>query len=730
MKKLLLALLLLPVLTFGQKRLATRLATPMLMTNNVQGGVDSGYVQLDSAYYLKYPAAFTFRPFNIYKLNGIWQANKSNMDIINPKIAHMKAYYVNYASGSNSNDGVTPATAVKTVQYAWTTLGARLIYAAPGIYYNDNWTVISAGGSNGDFFVIGAGRGRTFFTSAAPPTLTWTLVSGTTYSTTVTSAKRVVDMKYTNTEADPLRADTALSVAGCEAKPNSSFVSGTTVYVNLSDGRAPDANVLVLTTLTTNQYSATAGYHAAIGITFMGGGFGTHSCIATSTTATTWSIDNNCDFIYGEGANYTSDGSAGFLKSNVSSWIENCSARGNGRDGFNYKAPDLIVKPVAIEMNCISHDNGLLLNYHLGSASVNASSAHDGITVLRVNVLGYRNVGPNFIDVEGTNTLNVGCVGRNSLGYVDSVITYPSFGDFVDGSNTNIPTTMYIVDCTSGDKRLSFGTGGLSDSLSTMIVDSLSTYIAPPFGNTTFTNYTVGNGNLYQFPALSSYTAAPVPIATSSGDAPGVVTGTNLAITLPTVNPNVGAFNGFTVNGKGLVTAAATVNNVANNPTTGAVSTAYSGDYNTLLKTCITAPASAATNKPFASCTAIVTMAASASIVWQIGYDRAGLQWAQRYFNGTTWTAWTIFVSTAGKTITFPATSQTVASLAGTETLTNKTLTTPKLTGYTVSTLPAGSAGMQAYVTDATAPTYLGTLTGGGSVVTPVFYNGLAWVAY
>jgi hypothetical protein len=49
--------------------------------------------------------------------------------------------------------------------------------------------------------------------------------------------------------------------------------------------------------------------------------------------------------------------------------------------------------------------------------------------------------------------------------------------------------------------------------------------------------------------------------------------------------------------------------------------------------------------------------------------------------------------------------------------------------GYTVATLPAGAVGMRAYVTDATAPTYLGTLTGGGAVRCPVFHNGTAWVS-
>lgn len=49
---------------------------------------------------------------------------------------------------------------------------------------------------------------------------------------------------------------------------------------------------------------------------------------------------------------------------------------------------------------------------------------------------------------------------------------------------------------------------------------------------------------------------------------------------------------------------------------------------------------------------------------------------------------------------------------------------------YTVATLPtAGTMGRRAFVTDASSPTFLGTLTGGGSMVCPVFDNGTAWVA-
>jgi len=52
-----------------------------------------------------------------------------------------------------------------------------------------------------------------------------------------------------------------------------------------------------------------------------------------------------------------------------------------------------------------------------------------------------------------------------------------------------------------------------------------------------------------------------------------------------------------------------------------------------------------------------------------------------------------------------------------------------RLKGYTVATLPTGTIGDTAYVTDAITPTFLVTVMGGGSVVTKVFYNGSSWVA-
>lgn len=85
---------------------------------------------------------------------------------------------------------------------------------------------------------------------------------------------------------------------------------------------------------------------------------------------------------------------------------------------------------------------------------------------------------------------------------------------------------------------------------------------------------------------------------------------------------------------------------------------------------------------------------------------------APNYFNGYT---------VLGTTAQSGSNQLTVAGGVG---MTNETYTT----SYTVATLPAGVQGMRAYVTDATAPTFMGTLTGGGAVKCPVFYNGSAWV--
>jgi hypothetical protein len=54
----------------------------------------------------------------------------------------------------------------------------------------------------------------------------------------------------------------------------------------------------------------------------------------------------------------------------------------------------------------------------------------------------------------------------------------------------------------------------------------------------------------------------------------------------------------------------------------------------------------------------------------------------------------------------------------------------PALTNYTVATLPSASTsgkGARSFVTDASAPTFGSTVSGGGAVATPVYSDGTNW---
>ena len=51
-----------------------------------------------------------------------------------------------------------------------------------------------------------------------------------------------------------------------------------------------------------------------------------------------------------------------------------------------------------------------------------------------------------------------------------------------------------------------------------------------------------------------------------------------------------------------------------------------------------------------------------------------------------------------------------------------------KTSGYTVATLPAGTVGQRAYITDGLTPSYLGVAVGGGAVTCPVFFDGTNWI--
>lgn len=156
---------------------------------------------------------------------------------------------------------------------------------------------------------------------------------------------------------------------------------------------------------------------------------------------------------------------------------------------------------------------------------------------------------------------------------------------------------------------------------------------------------------------------------------------------------------------------------VKNTTTTGELSIAIAADFPTLNQNTTGNAATVTTNANLTgmvtsvgNATTVVTNANLTGVISSVGNTTSV---ASQTGTGST------FVMSASPTFTGTVTAPTIVSTSAV-----------RLKNYTVTTLPAGTQGDTAFVTDALNPTYLGALTGGGTVVTPVFHNGTVWVSY
>lgn len=118
----------------------------------------------------------------------------------------------------------------------------------------------------------------------------------------------------------------------------------------------------------------------------------------------------------------------------------NCLARHGARDGFNYHYSGV---PLGSRRQCLALEYGCRSDTHgIGHSTAinNASTAHEGVTTLRVGGEYSNSRGPVIADVNGTMSVMHGCHAHDSVA--------PSNNDII--AVTDAGSSAWLYDCRAG----------------------------------------------------------------------------------------------------------------------------------------------------------------------------------------------------------------------------------------------------------------------------------------
>jgi len=346
-------------------------------------------------------------------------------------IAVTKTYYVNSVTGSDSNTGLSWAQAFKTLSKIQSQGDADLVYIAENSYFQKNQRSTQYT-RNIKFIGLGSGATRPRITADVNnQTGAFSVHSGNCY---VANIGEFVGYAYDNSNVNAFGNATSLtaaaSIAACVATPNTFFTDwpNTDVYVNLFNGRAPDGSLIL----------------------------GDGTCMSVTADNRKQYFEN---IIFGSTVIYQNSTSTGNLKG----YFKNCLIKGTivgvteyimqncdsfsrlGEDCMNYDIRNT-VPTIAYELNCDLNTQAL------GTSNTQASTTHNGCTIVRVGGKYHDTAGQNVADVTGgvgqtwmlgcelyQSTSGVGCYFSLLQAWLDGIYIH----DVTTGIDTASGTTVY-----------------------------------------------------------------------------------------------------------------------------------------------------------------------------------------------------------------------------------------------------------------------------------------------
>jgi hypothetical protein len=152
---------------------------------------------------------------------------------------------------------------------------------------------------------------------------------------------------------------------------------------------------------------------------------------------------NRCKFSYAQGK----EGN-GFTLKGGNSYLVNCIASKNFRDGFNYHK-NLNINTNCIEINCIGRSNGYEEYGHIN----NGSTQHDGGKIIRINGKYYENQGGNIADTSSkTQSFNVNCEAYDSRSAIIDYNFNLNYYAYNSNFTAHSGSTFWLIDSISDGK--------------------------------------------------------------------------------------------------------------------------------------------------------------------------------------------------------------------------------------------------------------------------------------
>lgn len=386
------------------------------------------------------PSAFTWQNSPIKdKLHQDFKGNcYCNLDIEDYKNVGGRTYYVDYLNGDDSNNGLVPANAFKTMNKAYTQIDIDTMILLPGVFpSNGNLRAVPI---TKNINIIGIGD---VYIDSSTPLDPFTQTAGYSYiyEQPAGTVLDLYDITGKDKNGDVWKYTKVTSLAECEALPASYYHAGGILYVHCFDDRAPQLRELWRTSdMTAFTIEGSCNVYLE-NLTIFGG----ETCIRAHAESVSDIINvyaNKCAFMGSKNNSYD----AVMMQGTTLTIFKDCKALYSKKDGFNYHERGGII-PKAIEINCTGKYNGTS-----GESSHQGSTIHDGGSIIRINGVYNDNCGSNIAD-QGTNTesFNINCVCYNSkANYNSQNVNYYAYND----------VTMFVDSCVGFSSYYNVGGAG------------------------------------------------------------------------------------------------------------------------------------------------------------------------------------------------------------------------------------------------------------------------------